>query len=188
MFPIRSQLLVRSRGRSRTPRLAPGVPDSFPGVPFVLVTLPAPGCYMAASAANPRYLGRLLVTSWMSSLPTSFLGAGPSLLLLLLFSLGYLSSCSCSSSPWLQYFEGGHYKWRWRILSRNSGKRPTTSKFGCRSRSEGCWHVWEGSRRRSVDRKGDPRGLESTSVELGSDQFIKGALTLWELVRRDRFQ
>ena len=39
-----------------------------------------------------------------------------------------------------------------------------------------------------MDRKGDPRGLESTSVELGSDQFIKGALTLWELVRRDRFQ
>ncbi len=91
------------------PWLVPDVPSTFPGVPFVLVTFPAPGCYVAASGANPRYLGRLLVTSWMSSLPTPCLGAGPSLLLLLLLSLGLLSSCSCSSSPWLQYFEGGHY-------------------------------------------------------------------------------
>ena len=111
VLPVRSQLLVCSRGRSRTPRFAPGVPSTFPGVPFVLVTFPAPGCYVAASGANPRYLGRLLVTSWMSSLPTPFLGAGPSLLLLLLLSLGLLSSCSCSSSPWLQYFERGHYNW-----------------------------------------------------------------------------
>ena len=39
-----------------------------------------------------------------------------------------------------------------------------------------------------MDRRVDPKGLESASVELGSDQFINEALTLWGLVGRDRFQ
>ena len=39
-----------------------------------------------------------------------------------------------------------------------------------------------------MDQRGDLRGWEYASVKLELDQFLKGALTLWELVMRDRFQ